>query len=58
MTMRHLLDSKPFAAASTGMVTAGTCYTAGCTNDWHLIALPLLVMLAHHLLHREWAWAN
>jgi hypothetical protein len=56
--MRHLLDSKPFAAASTGMVTAGTCYTAGCTNDWHLIALPLLVMLAHHLLHREWASAN
>jgi hypothetical protein len=47
--MRDFFDRKPFGAASTGIVTAGVFYVAGCVNDWHLIVMPLLAMLAYHL---------
>jgi hypothetical protein len=47
--MRNFFDGKPFGAASTGIVMAGVFYVAGCVNDWHLIVMPLLAMLAYHL---------
>jgi hypothetical protein len=47
--MRNFFDRKPFGTASTGIITAGVFYDAGCINDWHLIAMPLLAMLAYHL---------
>ena len=46
--MRVLIDGKHFGAACTGMATVAICYVAGM-NDWRLIALPLLVVLAYYL---------
>jgi len=44
-----MLDTKLFGAACIGVVTVAICYVAGM-NDWRLIALPLLVVLAYHLV--------
>jgi hypothetical protein len=44
-----MLDTKLFGAACTGMVTVAICYVAGMTG-WLLIALPLLVVFAYHLV--------
>ena len=44
-----MFDTRLFGAACTGGVTAAICYVAGMTG-WRLIALPLLVVLAYHLV--------
>jgi hypothetical protein len=46
--MRNFIDGKHFGAACTGTVTVAICYVAGM-DDWRLIALPLLVVLAYYL---------
>jgi hypothetical protein len=46
--MRNFIDEKHFGAACTGTVTVAICYVAGM-NDWRLIALLLLVVLAYYL---------
>ena len=50
--MLDFLDRKPFAASLVGMTAFGTCYVAGL-GDWRLVGLPLLAMLAYHLMIRE-----
>jgi hypothetical protein len=46
--MLAFLDTKPFGAAFTGVITLAISYQAG-VSDRALLALPLLVVIAYCL---------
>jgi hypothetical protein len=50
--MFDFFDSKPFAAASVGAITAGLCYVSGVGGDLGLLVIPPLVALAYWLTFR------
>jgi hypothetical protein len=50
--MLDFLDQKPFAASFVGVTALGTCYMAGL-GDWRLVGLPLLAVLAYHVMIRD-----
>ena len=47
--MEFFLDARLFGAACIGLVALVTSYVAGA-NGWHLIILPLLVVLGYCLI--------
>lgn len=47
--MPDFINGKNLGAACIGIITAAVCYLAGIV-DWHLIALPVLVLLAYYLI--------
>jgi hypothetical protein len=50
--MRDLTETKLFGAGCVGLATLGTCYIAGLDSEY-LVTLPLLAMLAYHLVFSE-----
>lgn len=49
--MRNFSDTRHFGAACTGLATLATSYVADA-NGWHLIILPLLLILVYYLIFR------
>jgi hypothetical protein len=50
--MFDFLDSKSFAAATVGAITAVLCFVSGVGGDLGLFTIPPLLMLTYWLIFR------